>query len=169
MTSTYAPIVPTSVVAPAGTFWMAGSIRYLTLLFFDAMLAFLIYTSTTGRFYIFPTLSTTSADPELNRRRTEELLTQTNLSLQMTSTNLRAYSIARNAVVRNPGLKGVDDQYWRTVVTVEGETLDGDVFEDEEVQAAVARAYGSGGINVDTVRREAEGFVKHATRALEGR
>ncbi|KAJ9613079.1 hypothetical protein H2200_003020 [Cladophialophora chaetospira] len=170
LTATYAPIISTSIIAPAGTFWIAGSIRYLTLLAFDAVLAFLIYTSTTGRFYLFPTLSTTaSLDPELNRRRTEDLLTQTNLSLQMTSTNLRAYSIARNAVVRNPSLKGVDDEYWRTVVAVEGETLDGDVFEDEEVQAAVARAYGSGGINVDTVRREAEGFVRHATRGLDGR
>ncbi len=72
--------------------------------------------------------------------------------------------------MRNPNLKGVDDEYWRTVVAVEGEADDsGDVFGDEEVQAAVARAYGSGGVNVEGVRREAEGFVRHATRGLDGR
>ena len=172
LTSTYAPAIAVTTTAPAGTFWVAATLRSLTLMAFDIVLAFLIYASATGRFYLFPGLSNDSTDPELSRRRMEELLTQTNLALQMTGTNLRAYSIARNAVVRNPSLKVVDDEYWRTVVAMEGEGNDGmddTVWEDEEVQAAVARVYGSGGVNIEGMRREAETFVKHATRGLDGR
>jgi hypothetical protein len=168
LTTTYAPMVPPSTTAPAGTFWIGSSIRYLALVAFDAGVAFLMYACATRRFYLFPTLATSNAadiDPELSRRKTEETLTQATLALQMAGTNLRAYSIARNAVVRNPGLKAANDEYWRTVVAMEG---DESVLGDEEVQAAIARAYGSGGVNVEGMRREAEAFVKHATRALDG-
>ncbi|EXJ74836.1 uncharacterized protein A1O5_01532 [Cladophialophora psammophila CBS 110553] len=180
LTATYAPPVASNITAPAGTFWIASTARYLSLCAFDALAAFAIYASATGRFfYLFPTAtaSMSNADPDLARRRTDELLTQTNLSLQMAATNLRAYSIARNAVVRNPALKDRDDAYWRTVVAVEssggGSSEPGSggddesLYEDEEVQAAVARAYGSGAINIATLRREAEGFVRHATRGLD--
>lgn len=169
LTSTY-PSTPvaTSTLAPAGPFWMGSTLRYLSLVLFDAAVSFLIYASTTGRFYIFPSsVANAPADAETLHRRAQESLTQASLALQMTATNLRAYSIARNAVVRNDTLKSADDEYWRTVVAVEGEGGgDESLFEDEEVQAAVARVYGSGGFDVATVRREAEGFVKHATRAL---
>ncbi|KIW34038.1 uncharacterized protein PV07_00840 [Cladophialophora immunda] len=181
LTSTYAPAVATSTTAPAGTFWVARTARYLSLCAFDALVALCIYASATGRFYLFPTSSSgPAADPELARRRTDELLTQANLALQMAATNLRAYSIARNAVVRNPALKDRDDAYWRAVVAVEGSTEPGgggagtsvddnddSLYEDEEVQAAVARAYGTGAINIASVRREAEAFVRHATRGLD--
>ena len=112
LTATYASPIPISTTAPAGQFWYGSTIRSLSLLAFDFIVAFLIYASATGRFYLFPTLATTSADPELNRRRTEEMLHQATLNMQMSATNLRAYSIARNATVRNPTLKGVDDAYW---------------------------------------------------------
>ena len=57
----------------------------------------------------------------------------------------------------------------RDVVAMESEGggMDESVYEDEEVQAAIAMAYGSGGIDIAGVRREAEGFVRHATRGLE--
>jgi hypothetical protein len=177
LTVTYAPIISPGTIAPAGTFWMAGTIRPLALMVFDMAVAFLIYASATGRFYLLPGLSAAGAnDPELSRRRTEELLTQTNLSLQMAATNLRAYSIARNAVVRDPALKGADDEYWRTVVRMEGDAIgaggdgmDDDLWADEEVQAAIASAYGSGTVRIENIRRDAESFVKHATRDLDGR
>ncbi|KAH0842812.1 hypothetical protein FOPE_08266 [Fonsecaea pedrosoi] len=183
LTATYAPPVAISTVAPAGTFWLGTTARYLGLCAFDIALALCIYASATGRFYLFPSTSAGgpgSADAELARRRTDELLTQANLALQMAATNLRAYSIARNAVVRNPALKDRDDAYWRAVVAVEreregegtgvgGDDVDNDtLYEDEEVQAAVARAYGTGAINIASVRREAEAFVRHATRGLDG-
>ncbi|KIW99934.1 uncharacterized protein Z518_10862 [Rhinocladiella mackenziei CBS 650.93] len=165
MTSMFAPIVDSKTPAPAGIFWTASTLRCLVLCLFDAIIAFLIYASATGRFLLFTAGSAT--DSELVRRRTEELLKQANLSLQVAQTNLRAYAIARNAVVRNPGLKGVDDEYWRAVVAMEGPERDEALFEDEEVQAAVARAYGSGTMDVAGMKKEAEVFVKNVTRGLE--
>ena len=57
-------------------------------------------------------------------------------------------------VVRDRVLLGVEDSYWREVVEVEareglggGAGMDG-VWEDEDVQAALARAYGQGTIDV---------------------
>ncbi|EXJ55341.1 hypothetical protein A1O7_08268 [Cladophialophora yegresii CBS 114405] len=167
LTTTYAPIVPPTTTAPGGTFWVGSSLRYLCLVAFDVGVAGLIYAHATRRFWLFPVISSGNADPELSRRRTEETVTQATLALQVAGTNLRAYSIARNAVVRDPTLKGVDDDYWRTVVAVEGKG-DESVWAEEEVQAAIARAYGSGGVDVEGVRREAEAFVRHATRALDG-
>ena len=73
LTTTYAPSIAATTPAPAGTFWVAGTLRSLTLMVFDITLAFLIYASATGRFYLFPLLSSpnNTADPELARRRTE--------------------------------------------------------------------------------------------------
>ena len=106
-------------------------------------------------------------DPETARRRTHELLTASNIALQMVQTKLRAVHVARNAVVRSTSLKDTDDAYWRDVVTMEG--MDGmqEVWEDEEVQAAMARAYGNGTIDVSRMRREADGFVRNVTKGLE--
>jgi hypothetical protein len=154
-------------VAPAGTFWIAGTLRPLALCLFDAAIAFLIYASATGRFLLFS--APAAVDPELMRRRDEEVLTHANLALQAASTNLRALSVTRNAVVRNTQLKAVDDEYWKTIVAMEGEGLDESLFEDEEVQAALAKAYGTGAINVPSMRREAEAFVKNVTRGLDER
>ncbi len=64
-------------------------------------------------------------------------------------------------------LKTTDDAYWREVVTMEGTDGMQDVWEDEEVQAAMARAYGSGTIDVARMRREADGFVRNVTKGLE--
>ncbi|KAK7905544.1 hypothetical protein LTR67_000267 [Exophiala xenobiotica] len=168
ITTTYSPIASPSTPAPAGIFWMASTLRYLCLCLFDAATVFLIYASATGRFLLF-SAPANAADPELARRRTEELLTKANLSLQLTQTSLRAYSIARNATVRNPILKAGDDEYWRSVVSVEGTQGYGDqsVVEDEEVQAAISRAYGSGSMNVEQMRREADAFVNTVTRGLD--
>ncbi len=164
ITTTYSPIVNPNTPAPAGIFWLSSTLRYLCLCLFDAATAFLIYASATGRFLLFS--APANADPELARRRTEELLTKANLSLQLTQTSLRAYSIARNATVRNPTLKAGDDEYWTRVVSVEGTQGYGDqsLLEDEEVQAAISRAYGSGSMNVEQMRREADVFVNNVTR-----
>lgn len=164
LTSAYHPLVNTSTPAPAGTFWLAATLRYLTLCAFDAAVAFLIYAAATRRFLLFSAPS--SADPELARRRQEEMLTQANVALQMASTNLRAYSVARNAVLRNDVLKAADDEYWRAVVAFEGSEGDDSLLEDDEVKAALAAAYGTGKIDVQTMRRETEAFVANVTKGL---
>ena len=164
LTSFYAPLTDTSVPGPAGLFWLAATLRSLTLCVFDGGIAFLVYASATRRFLLFSAPS--SADPELAQRRSDELLTNANVALQMASTNLRAYSVARNAVLRNEALKAADDEYWRAVVAFEGDEGDETLFEDDEVQAAVAAAYGTGKIDVQSLRRDADAFVANATKGL---
>ena len=91
------------------------------------------------------------------------------LALQMAHTKLNTYSITRNAVVRDERLKGVDDDYWRTVVAMEG-PRNGGIWEDEEVQAAIARAMGSlqgDDSGLERVSRDARNFVDNVTRNLE--
>ncbi|OAP57283.1 hypothetical protein AYL99_08021 [Fonsecaea erecta] len=170
LTATYTPPVATSTTAPGGTFWLASTLRYLSLCTFDGVVALCIYAAATGRFsFLFPGAAGVGPelDGELARRRTDEQLAQANRALQTTAMNLRGYTIARNAVVRNPALKDRDDAYWRSVVAVDPAITDDIMSEDEDVQAAVARAYGTGAINIATVRREAEEFVGRATRALD--
>lgn len=164
LTSFYAPLTDTSTPGPVGLFWLAATLRALTLCIFDAGVAFLIYASATRRFLLFSAPST--ADPELARRRNDELLTNANVALQMASTNLRAYSVARNAVLRNEALKAADDEYWRAVVAFEGSEGDESLFEDDEVQAALAAAYGTGKIDVQSLRRDADAFVTNVTKGL---
>ncbi|KEF53955.1 uncharacterized protein A1O9_09750 [Exophiala aquamarina CBS 119918] len=164
LTSFFAPLTDTSTPGPAGLFWLAATLRSLTLCAFDAGVAFLIYASATRRFLLFSAAS--SADPELARRRNDEMLTNANIALQMAATNIRAYSVARNAVLRNETLKAADDEYWRAVVAFEGSEGDESLFEDDEVQAAVAAAYGTGKIDVQTMRRETDAFVANATKNL---
>lgn len=171
-TATYTPLVPISTTSPTGLFWLARTLRPLTLCIFDAGLAFLIYASTTRQYLFFlfaAPLPSPSVSAEVTRRGTETLLAQTTLSLQLAQERLRAYTIARNAVVRNPDLKAVDDTYWRAVVAMEGPVGEGSVFDDELVQAAVSRVYGSGSFDAAGVRRDAEAFVRNVAKGLDAR
>lgn len=100
----------------------------------------------------------------------------------MALAKLRAFSVARSAVVRDEsGLKGRDDEYWRAVVAMEGVSGTdggGGVWEEEEVMEAVARVTNragagapsgeGGGVDVERVGREAGIFVESVTRGLEG-
>ncbi|KAK6380653.1 hypothetical protein LTS17_004853 [Exophiala oligosperma] len=169
VTTTYSPLTDPSTPAPGGIFWLASTLRCLCLCLFDVAVALLIYASATGRFLLFS--APAAADPELARRRMEEAITKANLSLQLSQTNLRAYTIARNATVRSATLKATDDEYWRSVVSVEGSqglvVGGGNVFDDEQVQAAISRAYGSGSMNIEQMRKEADVYVKNVTRGLD--
>jgi hypothetical protein len=87
--------------------------------------------------------------------------------------------VARNAVVRDDGLKHRDDAYWAEVVAdedgvaggsgaaAEGQALPRGIWDDEDVQAAIARAYGTGTIDVERVRKEADAFVRGVTQGLD--
>ena len=85
----------------------------------------------------------------------------------MAQTKLRAFSVARNATVRDQDLKAADDEYWYAVVAMEGPGGRAGVWEDEEVQAAIARSYGNGTFDAAQIGREAEAFVSSITRGLE--
>lgn len=145
--------------------------RPLILVIYDIVLAFLVYITATGRFIFFPFLASAAApeDPEELLAQTDKLMNETALSLQMVHMKLRGLNVARNAVMRDEALKTADTRYWETVRMVEGEDgtqTDEAVFEDEEVQAAMARAFGSGNVDVARMRKEAKGFVQNVTRGL---
>lgn len=88
------------------------------------------------------------------------------MALQGVQAKLRAVNVARSTVLRGAGLKGREDEYWADVREAEGD--DEEIHGDEEVQAAIARVYGAGGVDVPRARREAAGFVDGVTRGLEG-
>ena len=84
--------------------------------------------------------------------------------------------MARNTVNRDTNLKAAEDDYWREVTRREadlavdegGAATDNDeIYQDEEVQAAIARVYGQGGVDVPRARREAGAFVDGVTQGLE--
>ena len=82
--------------------------------------------------------------------------------------------MARNTVNRDANLKAAEDNYWREVTRREAELAGGagdddEIYQDEEVQAAIARVYGQGGVDVPRARREAAGFVDGVTMGLENR
>lgn len=165
LTTSFTPTTDPNMPSPTGMFWTARTIRPLAICIFDTAMALLIYASATNRFVFFP--SPTESDPELTRRNQEQMLAQTNIALQMAQTKLRAFSVARNAAVRDQELKAADDEYWRAVVAMEGPPGTAGVWEDEEVQAAIARAYGDGTFDVARMGREAEAFVSNITEGLE--
>jgi hypothetical protein len=158
------PRIDGNMPAPDGLFWRAALIRPLVLCLFDATLALIIYASATNKFLLF--VSSAQHDPAVAKRQRDEMLNQTNISLQMTQTKLRAFAMARNASVREPRLKAADDEYWRAVVSMEGPAGGEGVWEDEEVQTALARSYGSG-MDVGRITREADAFVTNITQGLE--
>jgi hypothetical protein len=164
MTTSYTPAIDANMPAPAGMFWTARMIRLLAICILDGIIALLIYASATNRFVF---TSPTDSDPELMRKKQEQMLAQTNVALQMAQTKLHAFTVARNATVRDQDLKAADDEYWRAVVAMEGPSGTGSVWEDEEVQAAIARSYGEGAFDVAQVGKEAEAFVSNITRGLE--
>jgi hypothetical protein len=164
LTSNFTPVIDANMPSPTGMFWTARTIRPLAICILDTVVALLIYASATNRFVFFP--SPTESDPELTRRNQEQMLGQTNIALQMAQTKLCAFSVARNATVRDSALKAADDEYWRAVVAMEGPPGTGGVWEDEEVQAAIARAYGDGTFDVARMGREAEAFVSNIIEGL---
>lgn len=142
--------------------------------------AAVMYTIATDRLpFLF---ASTTNDPGTQRSQQLHLLTQASLALQTALAKLRAFAVAKSAVVRDVnvgGLKARDDEYWRAVVAMEGPSSGSDgvgvgVWEEEEVMEAVARAtnqgrdgLGGGGVDVERVRREAGIFIDSVTSGLE--
>jgi hypothetical protein len=154
----------------------------------DVLAAALIYLWATNRLpFLLPSQSsypnTTTADPATIKKHQAHLLTQSAVALQTAQAKLRAFNVARNAVVREPTLKARDDEYWRAVVGMEGPGggggVDGvGVWGEDEVMEAVAKVADEGrasaqpghgrGVDVERVGREAGIFVDSVTKWLEG-
>lgn len=161
----YQPPVDADMPAPSGMFWVLSVLRPLSLCMYDSIVAIIIYASATHRFLLF---SGPAKDPEAIRRQTLDLVTKSGIALTMAATKLRATNVARNTAVRDHDLKSKDDQYWHDVAALEGKPdISSGVWEDEEVQAAMAQAYSSGTVNVERIRREADAFVKGVTQFMD--
>lgn len=160
----YQPPVDVNMPAPSGLFWIMAVVRPLVLCFYDSVIAFIIYASATNRFLLFGP----PKDPESVRRQTLDYVNKSGFALTSAATKMRAMNVARNSVVRDHNLRSKDDQYWTAVAGLEGNLdISSGVWEDEEVQAAVAKAYNSGAVNVEKIKREADAFVKGVTLFMD--
>ena len=164
---TWNPNINTDMPGPAGLFWAMAALRPFCLCLFDATVAAIIYLSATKRFLLF---AMAPKDPKITQQQTTELMNKSIMAMATTATKIRGTNLARNVVFRNADLKHSEDQYWKDVVEHEGpQDLRSGAFEDEDVQAALARAYGSGTVNIERIRKEADGFVKCVTQSMDNR
>jgi hypothetical protein len=163
-TSTYDPVIDANMPSPAGLFWVLAVLRPLTLSGYDALVAFVVYASATNRFLLF---SGPTRDSKIVQQQIADQINKSGMAMSTAATKMRATNLARNAVVRNTDLRQSEDHYWRRIAEHEGpQDLRSGVFEDDEVQAALARAYGSGSVQVDKIRKEADAFVRGVTQSL---
>lgn len=170
----YPSLIRPTDTSPVSLFTTLRLLRPISICVLDAIFAFYIWTTTTNRFILFPFLSDPNAAGNTSvdelQMQTQELVRNAAVGLSMVQSKLRAYSVAKNTVLRDDGLKGVERSYWEEVQRREGGgEIGDDVYEDEEVQAAIARVYGMGnsGVDVPRARREAGAFVDNVTKGLE--
>lgn len=104
------------------------------------------------------------------QKAAEKLLAKVNTSLQVSNSKLHAVNVARSAIVRDRGLKGREDAYWRAVVAMEGDADDTggvtSVWEEEEVVRAMTKVMGrgggrggNGGVDVGKLSKDADDYV----------
>lgn len=148
--------------------------RSLAFALVDAIFAFLIYVSSTNRFFYTPPTAAEQA---------EAAASTASSALSAALAKLQTVSLTRHAVVRDGGLKARDDGYWRTVAEVEKSAMEGrgpgeapsrspaSVWEEQEVVDAmskVMRGQGqSGGMDLAQVGVEAEEHINGATAGLD--
>ena len=145
-----------------------GFVRPLFLTLLNAVAALLIYAGATNKFVMFLNPISPAVDSQSLLTRQGQALSQLTVALQMAQTRLTAYYVTRNAVVRDERLKERDDEYWRTVMAMEGPRGTESVWEDEEVRAAVSRALGRRGHgDVERMNDDARRFVGDITAGLE--
>lgn len=161
-------ITPTSQPATS-LFTLLKIVRPLSICLLDALFTLYIWATTTNRFIFFPFLvdPNSAANPSIEalQAQAQDLVRTSALALQQAQGKLRAVNVARNAVVRDRDLKERESQYWTEVRDVEAE--DSGVWQDEEVQAAIAKVYGMGGIDVPKARKDTGSFVDGVTKNLE--
>lgn len=170
----YPSLIRPNDPSPVSLFTLLRLLRPLSICFLDVAFAFYTWTTTTNRFVLFPFLSDPNAvgssSVEDLQVQAQELVRNTGMGLSVIQSKLRAYSVAKNTVLRDEGLKETEGRYWEEVRRREGgKGLGEDVYDDEEIQAAIAKVYGMGnaGVDVPRARREAGAFVDEVTKGLE--
>lgn len=171
----YPSLIRPADPSPVSLFTLLQLLRPLSFCVLDAIFAFYIWAKATNRFIFFPFLSDPDAASNISsdelQMQAQELVRNMGMGLSMVQSKLRAYSVAKNTVLRDEGLKGVEKRYWEEVQRREGGGEVGqDIYEDEEVQEAISRVFtlGNAGVDVPRARREAGAFVDSVTKGLDG-
>ncbi|KAI9924006.1 hypothetical protein ASPWEDRAFT_34740 [Aspergillus wentii DTO 134E9] len=157
--------VRAGILPPSSLYHQITLLRPLAFAIFDAACASLIYVSATNRLFFTPPSQTDQL---------EQLVSASLSSLGGASSKLHALSVTRNAVVRDRVLKDRDDDYWRTVVAMNGENSgagngETNVWEEEEVVRAMSQAMaGQGNVDLAKVGVAVSEYVNGVTAGLEG-
>lgn len=159
------PAVRAGQIPPSSLYHQITLLRPLALSIFDGICALLVYLSATNRFFYSPPSQADQVD---------QLVSASMSSLAGSSSKLHALSVTRNAVVRDKALKERDDEYWRTVVAMDGENAGvgngeaSNVWEEEEVVRAMSRAMaGQGEVDLAALGVNAGEYVQGVTGGLE--
>ena len=167
------PAVRAGQVPPGGLYNYMALLRPLAFAICDTVCAIIIYLSVSNRFFFKPPSPADQIDQAVLAALT---------AVTGANSKLHAASVARNAVVRDKGLKARDDLYWQTVVavesptrgtegteqTVEKGTVVNNIWEEEEVARAMSRAMaGQGGVDLAQLGMSANDFVRGVTEGLD--
>lgn len=129
-------------------FWRMRIVRGVAIAIGDALLAWLLYLSSTNRMFVVPVS---------NAERMETAMRV----LENARGKLNAIGIMRNVVVRDEGLKRNSEAYWRR----EGQVM-GEVMDEREVIEGVRNAL-SGRIQISRVDDEARKYAEGITGWLQ--
>ena len=105
--------------------WRMRVLRYVSFALVDAALGVVLWLTSTNRWL---------AKPESIAQRLES----TTRTAEETLHKLRALGLLNNAVYRDPGLRGVKDEYWKTEGQVMAETV-----QEEEVMQQINKTISS--------------------------
>lgn len=171
----YPSLIRSTDPSPVSLFTLLRLLRPLSFCVLDVVFSFYIWAKATNRFIFFPFLSDPDAaantSAEELQTQTQELVRNAGMGLSVVQSKLRAYSVAKNTVLRDAGLQSVERRYWEEVQRREGAADVGmDIYDDEGVQEAIARVFslGNAGVDVPRARREAAAFVDSVTKGLDG-
>ena len=129
-------------------FWRMRTFRGTVIALSDALIAGLLYLSSTNRMFVVPPSAA---------ERTETAMRV----LENARGKMNAVGIMRNAVVRDEGLRRKAEAYWRREGVVMGEVMD-----EREVVEGVRSAL-SGRIQVGAVEEEARKYAEAITTFQE--
>ncbi|RFU27802.1 hypothetical protein B7463_g8540, partial [Scytalidium lignicola] len=122
-------------------FWKLRIYRSLAIAFMDGLLGWVLYLSSTNRFFVTP--------PSMNERI--ELATR---MIESARSKMNAVGVLRNTVARDEELRGKSAGYWIR----EGQLM-GEIMGEREVVAGIQNAL-ENRINVSNITSDAENYAK---------
>ncbi|KAL1965120.1 hypothetical protein VTN77DRAFT_6033 [Rasamsonia byssochlamydoides] len=160
------PAVRANQVPPPSLYHNISLLRPLAFTIFDSVCSVLIYLSATNRLFF---------SPPSQAEQVEQLVSMATAALTGATSKLHAFSVTRNAVVRDKTLKARDDAYWREAVVMERTEQEpsgsGSIWEEEEVVRAMSRAMNgqarNRGVDMAKLGISAGEYVDGITAGLE--